>query len=268
MIQSTATLEMLMKVYNLMDDDSKAAADKVINGEFYKNEPYKINQPTYQNIGRMDIFTPFIIGEMIRALKADIVQGENSRKKPSGKKSIINKILKNNSTDGAKEAMRYTFVKDGRQIVANGIQMYSFSEVDEQFPICPDNLKDSYLKYEPIMDKAKENCIQELELPSAKLLAEYIKQNRHNYYDKKVPYCFGIDLPVIDADILLNALKALPTMKLYWDGQIITHDKSNYETVKYITNPLYGIDENENEVILLPIKTGDNYHAGREKTQL
>ena len=267
MIQSTATLEMLMKVYNLMSDIDREAADKVINGEWYKNEPYKINQPTYQNVGT-DIYTPFIIGEMIRALKADIVQSENGRKKPSGKKSIINKLLKKNVTENAKEAMRYTFVKDGRQIVANGVQIYSFSEVDEQFPICPDNLKDSYLKYEPIMDKARENCTQELELPSAKLLAEYIKQNRKKYYDGKVYYSFGIDLPVVDADILLNALKAIPTMRLYWDGSIITHNKSNYETIKYILNPLYGIDEDGNEVIILPIKAGDNYHAGREKTQL
>lgn len=268
MIQSTATLEMLMKVYNLMSDTDREAADKVISGEWYKNEPYKINQPTYQNVGQMDIFIPFLIGEMIRALKADIVQSENGRKKPSGKKSIINKLLKKNVTENAKEAMRYTFVKDGRQIVANGVQVYSFSEVDEQFPICPDNLKDSYLKYEPIMDKARETCTQELELPSAKLLAEYIKQNRNNYYDKKVPYCFGINLPVMDADVLLNALKALPTMRLHWDGVITTHDKSNYEKVKYILNPLYAIDKEGNEAILLPIKAGDNYHAGQEKTQL
>ena len=267
MIQSTATLEMLMKVYNLMSDTDREAADKVINGEWYKNEPYKINQPTYQNIGLMDIYTPFLIGEMIRALKADIVQSENGRKKPSGKKSIINKLLKKNVTENAKEAMRYTLVKDGRQIVANGVQVYSFSEVDEQFPICPDNLKEGYLKYEPIMDKARENCTQELELPSTKLLAEYIKQNRKKYYDGKVGYCFGINLPTVDADILLNALKAIPTMKLYWDGNITTHDKHG-EPIKYILNPLYGKDEDGNEAILLPLKAGNSKHAGQEKTQL
>ena len=260
MIQSTATLEMLMKIYNLMSDTDREAADKVISGEWYKAEPYKAMEAKYQDLGRMDIFLPFLVGEAIRAIKQDIKQTESRKKKTSSKRSVVNKMLKKNVKNRVKEAMTFTLVKDNRQYVSDGISLYSFAEVDESFPICPDNLKDSYLKVDPIFDNARDNCNQELELPSTKLLEAYIKNGR-----KKLDYYFGIDLPTLAADNLLNALKAVPTMKLYWDGRITTSAKDN---TKGALSPLYGIDEDGNEVILLPVKDGTEEHAGQEKTQL
>ena len=260
MITNTDTLQMLTKIYNKMTADEQQEADKIISGEWYKAEPYKAMEAKYQDLGFMDFRIPLLIGEAIRAIKADIKQTENGKKKTSSKRSIVNKILKKNVKNRVKEAMTFTLVKDNRQYVTDGISLYSFAEVDESFPICPDNLKDSYLKVDSIFDNAKDNCNQELELPSTKLLEAYIKNSK-----PKADYCFGIDLPTLAADNLLNALKAVPTMKLYWDGKITTSAKDN---TKGALSPLYGIDENGNEVILLPVKDGTEEHAGKEKTQL
>lgn len=260
MITNTDTLQMFTKIYNKMTADEQQEADKVISGEWYKAEPYKAMEAKYQDLGFMDFRIPLLIGEAIRAIKQDIKQTENGKKKTSSKRSIVNKMLKKNVKNRVKEAMTFTFVKDDRQYVSDGISLYSFAEVDDQFPICPDNLKDSYLKVDPIFNNARDNCNQELELPSTKLLEAYIKNGK-----KKLDYCFGIDLPTLVADNLLNALKAVPTMKLYWDGKITTSAKDN---TKGALSPLYGIDENGNEVILLPVKDGTEEHAGQEKTRL
>ena len=249
MITNTDTLTMLNKIYHLMSADEQAQADKIISGEWYKNEPYKATTTKYQDMGRMEIYMPFVVGEAIRAIKQDIKQSEAGKPRSSGKKSVVNAMIKKATKDNLKETMKYTLVEDGRQYYCDGVIAFSFSEIDDTFPICPDKLKENYLKVEKILTQVRERRTAELELPSYKLLEAYYKRNK-NRYDRTL-FCFGENQPTVNAEYLLKVMKALPTAKFYMTESILT--------------PIYGIDEDGNETCLYPIRPKE---TPTERTQI
>lgn len=245
MITNVDTLNMMQKIYNLMSNTDREAADKVISGEWYRNEPYKATEIKYHDMGREEIFTPFLVGEVIRALKQDIKQSEAGKPRSSGKKSVVNAMIKAQTKANIKETAKYTLVEDGRQYYCDGIIAFSFSEIDDTFPICPDKLKENYLKVEKILTQVREKRTAELELPSYKLLEAYYKRNK-NRYDRTL-FCFGENQPTVNAEYLLKVMKALPTAKFYMTESVLT--------------PIYAIDEDGNEAIVMPIRADES--AGR-----
>lgn len=244
MITNTDTLTMLNKIYHLMSADEQAQADKVINGEWYKNEPYKANEAKYQDMGRMEIYMPFVIGEVIRALKQDIKQTENGKTRSGAKKSMLNAMIKSMTKRGIRETDKYTMVKNGRQYyLYDGVIGFSFAEVDNTFPICPDDLVKNYFPLEErILGHIRDIHGEEMELPSYKLLENYCKQNKQKY--SKTIFCFGENQPTVNADYLLKVMKMFPTLKLYQPETLLA--------------PIYGIDEDENEIALLPMRAEEN----------
>ena len=231
MITNTDTLTMLNKIYHLMS-------------EWYKNEPYKATTTKYQDMGRMDIYMPFVVGEAIRAIKQDIKQTESGKTRSSGKRSILNAMIKDMTKRGIRETEKYTLVKDGRQYyLYDGVIGFAFAEVDNTFPICPDDLVKNYFPLEErILGHIRDIHGEGLELPSYKLLENYCKQNKHKY--SKTLFCFGENQPTVNADYLLKVMKMFPTLKLYQPETLLS--------------PIYGIDEDGNEIALLPIRSEEN----------
>lgn len=244
MITNTDTLQMFTKMYNTLDANDRDIADKVISGEWYKAEPYKVTEVKYQDLGRLDYSLPLLIGEAIRAIKADIKQTESGKTRSSAKKSMLNAMIKSMTKRGIRETDKYTMVKDGRQYyLYDGVIGFSFAEVDDTFPICPDDLVKNYFPLEErILGHIRDIHGEELELPSYKLLENYCKQNKQKY--SKTTFCFGENQPTVNADYLLKVMKMFPTLKFYQPETLLA--------------PIYGIDEDGNEVVLLPMRAEEN----------
>lgn len=245
MITNVDTLNMMQKIYNLMSNTDREAADKVISGEWYRNEPYKATEIKYHDMGREEIFTPFLVGEVIRALKQDIKQSESGKPRSSGKKSVVNALLKEQARLNLKETAKYTLVENGKQYCCDGVIAFAFTEIDDTFPICPDKLKENYVKVEKVISDSRDTKTIELEMPSYKLLEAYYKRNKNKY--SKTLFCFGENLPTVNVELLLKAMKALPTAKFYMTKTVLT--------------PIYAIDEDGNEAIVMPIRADES--AGR-----
>lgn len=270
MITQTDTLNMLMKVYNSLPEDARAEADEYISGNIYKYTPTAAKEPVYHEIAVVGNITGALIGEMIRAIKCDITQS-NIPRKSSAKKSVITKMLKQNVTYGRKEYSHYTYVdEDNRQWATDGVVVYIFSKVDDCFPICPADdkylIEDGWKKLlAHDLLRFRNKCDKELELPSEKMLDAYVTLNKKR---RDLPFAFGINLPTVDSRRLLDILKALPGVKLYWSGEISTYNHSEIGTIKICSQPLFGVDSNGNEIILLPIRDGCAFFAGSERTVL
>lgn len=251
MINNVDTLKMLQKVYNTMNEDDRQTADKVICGEYYRSEPYKATEAKYQELGIMTTFMPMLIGEMIRALKQDISQSEAGKPRTSGKKTVLNSMMKQAAKENRQEWTKTTLIQNGKQYYCNGYVGFVFTEIDENLPVCPDNCKDKYFDLEKkVLEPARANTTAELELPSYKLLEMWYKNNKTKY--NKPTFTFGENQPTVNPEFLLQVMKVLPTIRLYMTEKLLT--------------PIYGIDENGNEAILMPIRANENEPAGR--TQL
>lgn len=251
MITNIDTLTMLQKVYNSMSEDDRQTADKVICGEYYRSEPYKTKEAKYQELGIMTTFTPMLVGEMIRALKQDISQSESGKSRSSGKRTVLNSMMKAAAKENRQEWTKTTLIQNGKQYYCNGYVGFVFTEIDENLPVCPDNYKDKYFDLEKkVLEPARANITAELELPSYKLLEMYYKQNKKKY--SKPQFTFGDNQPTVNPEYLLQVMKVLPGIRLYMTDKLFT--------------PIYGIDENGNEAILMPIRANENEPAGR--TQL
>ena len=266
MIDSKDTYNILMKVYECMTPEDKKLADYIIEGKNLAYDPCRALDPHYHELGIITSL-PSLIGEMIRTTKADMFKSEDVSKAQKTRRTALLSLLKENSRDrGAREYCKYSMIKDGKQYISSRYAAYSLVDVDEALPICPEELAVSFLDVEKICEKLRHSCNNELELPPVKLFEAYVK--RRNKPAKSITYHFGLDLPSVIIGILINALKVMPTMKLFWDGNIKTVTRNNGDTEKQTPGALYGIDNFGNETVIMGSLAGNSEHAGQDKTEL
>lgn len=241
MITATATLTMLDKAYKALPEDQKNIADVILSGKWYKENPIAGAEPGFNDLGTtFDKSIGALIGEMIRAFKADITVSESKKSKSGVNRSVIVKLIKAAAKANIKECYKYTLIENGKQTYCDGIFAFAFAETDNTLPILPENLISTALKpEEKLFVGLREQKSAELELPSLKLLENYAKNNSKKY--NKALFSFGYDLPVVRADYLATAMKAVPGAKFYM--------------TKTVLMPIYGIDEDGNEVAVCPIRT-------------
>lgn len=240
MISSTSVLTMLDKAYKALPEDQKNIADVIISGKWYKNEPIIVAEPSFNDLGAtFDKSIGALIGEMIRAFKADVTLSENKKNKSGVNRSVIVKLIKAATRANAKETAKYTIIeKSGKQTYCDGIFAFTFAETDNTLPIMPENLISTAFKpEEKLFVGLREQKSTELELPSLKLLENYVKNNGKGIHTS---FSFGYDLPVVRADYLVTIMKAVPGARFYMTGSVLT--------------PIYGVDEDGNEAALCPIR--------------
>ena len=222
--------------------------------------------PHYHELGIITSL-PSLIGEMIRTTKADMFKSEDVSKAQKTRRIALLNLLKENSRDrGAREYCKYSLINDGKQYIVGRYAAYSLVDVDEKLPICPDELALTFMDVEKVCEKLRQSCNKELELPPLKLLEAYVKRN--NKPAKSITYYFGLDLPSVIIGILIHALKVMPSMKLFWDGNIKTVTHNNGDTEKQTPGALYGIDDFGNETVIMGSLAGNSEHAGQDKTEL
>ncbi|MBP1534583.1 MAG: hypothetical protein IK999_10750 [Ruminococcus sp.] len=266
MIDSKDTYNILMKVYDCMTPEDKKLADYIIEGRNLAYDPCRALDSHYHELGIITSL-PSLIGEMIRTTKADMFKSEDVSKAQKTRRIALLNLLKENSRDrGAREYCKYSLIKDGKQYIVGRYAAYSLVDVDEKLPICPDELALTFMDVEKVCEKLRQSCNKELELPPLKLLEAYVKRN--NKPAKSITYYFGLDLPSVIIGILIHALKVMPSMKLFWDGNIKTVTHNNGDTEKQTPGALYGIDDFGNETVIMGSLAGNSEHAGQDKTEL
>ena len=239
MITSTTTLAMLDKAYKALPEDQKSIADVILSGKWYKENPIAGAEPGFNDLGTtFDKSIGALVGEMIRAFKADITVSEKKNTKSGVNRSVIVKLIKAATKANIKESNKYTNIENGRQTYCDGIFLFSFPTIDDTLPLMPENLKKNAFKAEKLFGDLRVQKSTELELPSLKLLENYAKNNSKKY--DKALFSFGYDLPVVRADYLATAMKAVPGAKFFM--------------TKNVLMPIYGIDEDGNEAALCPIR--------------
>lgn len=266
MIDSKETYNILMKVYECMTSEDKKLADYIIEGKNLTYDPCRALEPHYHELGIITSL-PSLIGEMIRATNADLIKNEDVGKARKTRRNTLIGLLKSNLKDrNAREYSKYSLIKGGKQYVTSRYSAFSLVDADDMLPACPKELAISFLDVEKICENLRRVCDNELDLPPVKLLEAYAK--RKNRSAKSITYHFGPDLPSVRMDILIGALKVMPLMRLFWDGNIKTVVRKNGDIEKQAPGALYGIDEFGNEAILLTEMYGNEVHAGNDKTDL
>ena len=198
-----------------------------------------INKITKDNIQWNFNTTETIIANMIIQLKQDIVSDEAKKNGKTNQLKAIKAILKS----GAKltnEALHYAKTIDGMQYICDGYILAKIKPIDT-LPECPCALQ--YLNVLDFFDKHTTYDNQIIVPDNAKLKA-YIKDQKLKHKSErkyKIFYNFGKDQPLVDAELLSLAIDIM-------NGNFNCYCKNE-------KSALYFSDENNNEVILMPISS-------------
>ena len=225
---NTKMLEGLYEIAKTLDSDSQAMIDKMIKGNM------ELSFDT----------TETAIANMIIQLKQDITTDKTKKSGKSNQLKAIKTILKSASKRG-KEELNYAKTIDGMQYVCDGCILAKIKPIDT-LPECPDNLQ--YFDALSLLKKHTTHD-EQLIIPDNSRLKAYIKDQKLKHKSEKkykILYNFGKDQPLVDAELLSLAIDIM-------DGNFNCYCKNE-------KSALYFSDENNNEVILMPVssKTKDD----------
>ena len=220
---NTKMLEGLYEIAKTLDSDSQTMIGKMIKGNMEWN---------------FDT-TETAIANMIIQLKQDITADEAKKSGKSNQLKAIKTILKSASKLG-NEALHYAKTIEGVQYVCDGYILAKFKPIDT-LPECPDALQ--YLNVLNFFDKYVTHDKQ-LIIPDNSRLKAYIKDQKLKHKSEKnykILYNFGKDQPLVEAELLSLAIDVM-------DGDFSVYFKNE-------TSAIYFSDENNNEVILMPVSS-------------
>jgi len=239
---NTKMLEGLYEIAKTLDSDSQAMIDKMIKGNM------ELSFDT----------TETAIANMIIQLKQDITTDEAKKSGKSNQLKAIKTILKSASKQG-NEALHYAKTIDGFQYVCDGYILAKIKPIDT-LPECPDTLQyPNVLKFfdewaththdEQLIIPDNSRLKAYVIVPDNSRLKAYIKDQKLKHKSErkyKTFYNFGKDQPLVDAELLSLAIDIM-------DGNFNCYCKNE-------RSALYFSDENNNEVILMPVmsKTKDD----------
>lgn len=184
-----------------------------------------------------------IISSLILQLKADIATEEAKKDGKNNQLKAMKNILKSaKKMQSHQEAFQYVKTIGKFQYACDGFTLAKIKPI-EGLPECPEELK--YIDVEKIMSQ-KSLSNTELEMPNKGKLNNYIKIEKALHKGEKgykILFNFGENLPLVSAEKLLNVMNLLNgEYKGYCNGE---------------KNCLYFTDEDENEVILMPVAKRD-----------
>ena len=220
---NTKMLEAAYTLVKTLDSDSQTMIDKMTKG----NIQWDFNT------------TETVIANMIIQLKQDIVSDEAKKNGKTNQLRAVKAILKSGSKL-TNEALHYAKTIDGMQYICDGYILAKIKPIDT-LPECPCALQ--YLNVLDFFDKYTTYDNQIIVPDNAKLKA-YIKDQKLKHKSErkyKIFYNFGKDQPLVDAELLSLAID-------------IMNGKFNC-CCKNEKSALYFSDENNNEVILMPISS-------------
>ena len=218
---NTKMLEAVYTLVKTLDSDSQTVIDRIIKGNMQWN--FDTTEATISN--------------MIIQLKQDITADEAKKSGKSNQLKAIKTILKS-ASKLTNEASHYAKTIDGMQYICDGYILAKIKPIDT-LPECPGALQ--YLNVLDFFGKHTTHDNQIIVPDNAKLKA-YIKDQKLKHKSEKnykVFYNFGKDLPLVNAELLSLAIDIM-------DGNFNCYCKNE-------TSALYFSDENNNEVILMPM---------------
>ena len=218
---NTKMLEAAYTLVKTLDSDSQTMIDKITKGNMQWNFNTKET----------------VIANMIIQLKQDIVSDEAKKNGKTNQLRAVKAILKSGSKL-TNEALHYAKTIDGMQYVCDGYILAKIKPIDT-LPECPCALQ--YLNVLDFFDKYTTYDNQIIVPDNAKLKA-YIKDQKLKHKSErkyKIFYNFGKDQPLVDAELLSLAIDIM-------SGNFNCYCKNE-------KSALYFSDENNNEVVLMPM---------------
>ena len=246
---SEKMLEMMMLVYDQLDAEEKKNTDYYLN-----NQAKEIMSNSFIDSIRTDASLGCTVGEIIRVLKQDIYNTENKKNGKSKQVTVIKSVLKTAKQNNNNTQWHSTYIIDNKQYVLCGYYGFIFNNPVDGVPVASDQeIESSYIK---IFQNAKNNDYNiELALPDRSELSAYIKtikakRKTMSAYLRKAPivFNFGENLPMVNAEYLLDVIDTLPNAKLMFY-------KDHFNAPLYATG-------SDGESILLPMRKKD-FTAGR-----
>ena len=220
---NTKMLEAAYTLVKTLDSDSQTMIDKMTKGNMQWN---------------FDT-TETVIANMIIQLKQDIVSDEAKKNGKTNQLRAVKAILKSGSKL-TNEALHYAKTIDGMQYICDGHILAKIKPIDT-LPECPCALQ--YVDVLDCFDKYTTYDNQIIVPDNAKLKA-YIKDQKLKHKSErkyKIFYNFGKDQPLVDAELLSLAIDIM-------NGNFNCYCKNE-------KSALYFSDENNNEVILMPMSS-------------
>lgn len=178
-----------------------------------------------------------LLATLVLNLKDDIVAEEAKKNGKTNQLKAIKAILKSGSKL-TYEALHYAKTIDGMQYICDGHILAKIKPIDT-LPECPGTLQ--YLNVLDFFDKHTTHDNQIIVPDNAKLKA-YIKDQKLKHKSEreyKIFYNFGKDQPLVDAELLSLAIDIM-------NGNFNCYCKNE-------KSALYFSDENNNEVMLMPM---------------
>ena len=218
---NTKILEELYTITKTLDSDSQSVINKIIKG----NTSWSFD--TIETT----------IANMIIQLKSDIATEEAKKSGKSNQLKAFKDILKLGSKS-TNEALHYTKTINGYQYAMDSRILAKINPI-EGFKECPENLE--YPDVEKFFSRKNEACL-ELTVPDGIKLKAYIKDQTAKHKKEKgykIFYNFGKDQPLVDAELLSLAIDIM-------NGNFNCYCKNE-------KSALYFSDENNNEVMLMPV---------------
>ena len=218
---NTKMLEAAYALVKTLDSDSQTMIDKMTKGNMQWNFNTKET----------------VIANMIIQLKQDIVSDEAKKNGKTNQLRAVKAILKSGSKL-TNEALHYAKTIDGMQYICDGHILAKIKPIDT-LPECPCALQ--YVDVLDYFDKYTTYDNQIIVPDNAKLKA-YIKDQKLKHKSErkyKIFYNFGKDQPLVNAELLSLAIDII-------DGNFNCYCKNE-------KSALYFSDENNNEVMLMPM---------------
>lgn len=237
---SKKLLEMMMVVYDCLSAEEKKNADY-----YLKNIATGIVKDSFDNSAFVGVSLGCTVGEIIRVLKQDIYNSENKKNGKSNQAAVIKKVLKESQRDTIKTQWHSTYIIKGRQYVLCGYYGFAFNVPVAGVPVAEDKQTENGIVN--IFNINYDNYDTELVLPDRTKLAAYIKTTKAQRKtmskdERKSPiiFDFGGNLPMVNAECLLNIIDGLP------DGKLLFCSEHPY-SVMYCKG-------SDGEALLLPVK--------------
>jgi hypothetical protein len=216
-----------------------------IAGTLEKSQQDAITKFVKENVNVAGEF-PMIetaIASLILRIKEDIATEEAKKSGKNNQLKAMKNILKSaKKLCKTKEAQQFVQTIDGWQYACDGFTLAKINHI-EGLPECPDSLE--FLNVGNLFNQ-KSNANTALEMPDKNKLKVFIKEHkamRGNKSEQTIYFNFGENLPLVNAEWLLNAMDLMTgEYKVYCNGE---------------RGCLYFKDDNENEVLLMPIGKRD-----------
>lgn len=199
-----------------------SASDQELMHEYNKIVSKGIMSESFVD-GCLTSTLPAALGEMIRVLKIDIAKQEEKKSGKNKQASVIKSVIKNSIKTKPTQTDKWgvSYVDEAnRQYVVDGFRAFIFNEKCDSVPISDEKLFKSEVinlckKVMPTEWK------EELEIPDRNALATYIKAEKakRSKRDKSpIVYNFGKNLPMVNAEYLLDMLDGIQDGTLYNTG--------------------------------------------------